>query len=106
VGKSYYRLKMTDLDGKFEYAPVRTVVITATSEIKILSNPVQSTLQLQASFEGSAEYLVVNTSGQVVDKGKLSAGRSSINVTALARGNYWIRININGEPISLSFIRQ
>lgn len=106
VGKSYYRLKMTDLDGKFEYAPVRTVLITATSEIKILGNPVQSTLQLQASFEGSAEYLVVNTSGQVVDKGKLSAGRSSINVTALARGNYWIRININGEPISLSFIRQ
>lgn len=106
VGKSYYRLKMADLDGKFEYAPVRTVVITATSEIKILGNPVQSTLQLQASFEGSAEYLVVNTSGQVVDKGKLSPGRSSINVTALSRGNYWIRININGEPISLSFIRQ
>jgi hypothetical protein len=108
-GKSYYRLKMTDIDGRSEYSPVRTVLVSAKQIVKLAGNPVQNNLELitSASVAGNKnEWAVITITGQAIKKGIVSSGRTVINVSVLPAGNYWLRLNLNGEVQTLGFSKQ
>ena len=45
-GKSYYRLKMIDKDGKSDYSAIRIVLQSTSPIVKIVGNPVQNSLQV------------------------------------------------------------
>ncbi|HEY6505959.1 MAG TPA: T9SS type A sorting domain-containing protein, partial [Chitinophagaceae bacterium] len=108
-GKSYYRLKIVDVDGKTEYSPVRTVIMSATPVIKLAANPVQDKVELIASAisgESKKEWQIINISGQVLAKGIVANGRTEINVSGLRPGHYWIKLVTNEEVQALRFVKQ
>ncbi|MBL7739462.1 MAG: T9SS type A sorting domain-containing protein [Chitinophagaceae bacterium] len=106
AGKSYYRLKMVDLDGKTEYSPVRTVILSTTAVIRLAANPVQEKLELIASaMNGRSEWQIINAAGQTISKGVVSNGRTEINVAGLKPGNYWVRVIVNNEAQALAFVK-
>lgn len=106
TGRSYYRLKMVDVDGKTEYSVVRTVMLAIQPTAKIIGNPVQNVLQVLSSAPGNkGGWEIINPAGQVIKKGTLTQGRMEINVSALPAGSYWLRLEIDRHIETQSFIK-
>ena len=88
---AYYRLKQVDNDGKFEYSKV--ISIAQTSEGKGLSiypNPVSNILNLNYT-EGS-DFQILNLLGQQVLSGTPPYGGRGLDVSALAKGTYILKV--------------
>ncbi len=68
-GVSYYRLKMVDLDGSFEYSPLRSLSRTGNSEfnLSIYPNPANQQINVDLSqvdwSQGEVELRVYNSQG-------------------------------------------
>ena len=106
TGRSYYRLKMVDIDGKIEYSVVRTVLFTEKQSSFIVRNPVQNMLELVTTGSGKSQWQIVNVSGQLIKQGIINAGRTEISVTDLPAGSYWVRLHTDKMTQTLPFIKQ
>ncbi|WP_268121913.1 hypothetical protein [Roseivirga pacifica] len=55
AGKAYYRLKQVDINGAYEYSPVRSINITGEQQFNVVvyPNPVHSGQDLVLEFNGS-----------------------------------------------------
>ena len=84
--------------------------ILAASDIKanantIYPNPVKDVLTISSKVSGEFSYKIVNTTGQIVNKGKSSDKK--VNVEKLSVGNYIIELSdTNGGKISSKFIKK
>jgi hypothetical protein len=108
-GKSFYRLKIVDIDGQFEYSPIRSVLLSAKQSSMLMRNPVQNTLELVTSAavnNNKNEWQILGIMGQVIKKGIISSTRTEVNVAGLPAGRYWLRLNIDNDLQTLSFIKQ
>ncbi|MEJ0101381.1 MAG: T9SS type A sorting domain-containing protein [Bacteroidota bacterium] len=75
----------------------------------IIGNPVQNKLAVIISNtvnNSMSEWEIISVAGQVIHKGKNTAGRIEVNVSALAAGQYWFRVRSNKEWQTLPFIKQ
>ncbi|WP_052444082.1 T9SS type A sorting domain-containing protein [Flammeovirga sp. OC4] len=65
-GTSFYRLKQTDFDGKFEYSDIVRVVVFDDLEvdIKVYPNPVITEIKVEASVAERSQLRVYNAMGQ------------------------------------------
>jgi len=102
-GKNYYRLKMLDKDGYFDYSKV--IVInrseTAGTGISLYPNPASSYLVINHPFAGSNEQLqVVNQRGNTLLLKKISAGsfQTRIDLPSLPKGTYQL-VWSNGKDL-------
>lgn len=101
----YYRLKMVDLDGKFQYSPVRAIRIGAQSEtptVLAYPNPVMDNLRvtLPASWQNNKITIdLVNTNGQVMKRvtNNRASQTETIDVRDLAVGLYMVRVSNGSE---------
>ena len=106
AGRSYYRLKMVDIDGKIEYSVIRTVLITEKQSSFIVRNPVQNILEIVTTGSDKSQWQIVNVSGQLIKQGIINAGRTEIIVTDLPAGSYWVRLHADKKIQTLPFIKQ
>lgn len=106
--KVYYRLKKVDNDGRFSYSKV--IVLQASSKIKlnIYPNPVTSVIKLQTdeSIRGRVNIEIIDMYGKIRDRQIITVNGSltSIPVTKLVTGTYYLKVRINNEQHSLKFI--
>lgn len=112
-GTSYYRLKQNDFNGEYSYSGIEAVTLKNASAIKnIYPNPASDELNIyiEASFAGAAELVIFNTMGERVHSEKLqqSDGENTftINVSALEKGMYVIRISSSDAVSQAVFIKQ
>ncbi|MEP6728395.1 MAG: SBBP repeat-containing protein [Bacteroidota bacterium] len=111
-GKSYYRLRQTDLDGKFTYSSVVQVQINTTNrtEFTIYPNPVQQVLQVQlpASTNKNFVWQVQDATGKVVKQqsDQIHNSSQSIDVSGLPKGLYWLILKNEGGVAVKKFIKQ
>lgn len=91
----YYRLKMLDKDGTFEYSKVKSISSKASkSDIKIYPNPISNTIkaELTSITSGDIDISIVDAFGKVVltSKQKVSEGLNTFNLDCpnLAAGMY------------------
>jgi hypothetical protein len=108
AGVNYYRLKMMDRDGQSEYSSIAVVNITSQNErMKVYPNPATSLLYISNIHPGASQYVeVINASGQVVLRNKSqSAGNTiSLNVGALGRGLYYLKLSDASGSVQTSEI--
>ena len=102
-GMNYYRLKIVDIDAKFEYSPIKTVSFTATALNVIAGpNPAYSLLNINVSAPGNDPYRLrlINRSGQVVFDQKYAASttRLQLSVSNYADGTYFLEVT-NGSGL-------
>jgi hypothetical protein len=101
-GTNYYRLKIVDIDSKFDYSPIKSVSFTATALNVIASpNPASSFININVTAPGNEPYRLrlINRSGQVVfdQKYAASTGRLQLAVSNYADGSYFLEVtNSNG----------
>lgn len=107
----YYRLKMTDLDGKTTYSAVITINFkTGRASLNLLANPVKGN-QLRFQLSGVVNPLNANASirdisGRLLVKSRnVNAGVNTIDISALSKGMYKLMVTINNELVEVSFLK-
>ena len=100
-GTGYYRLKQTDLDGKFEYSPVVSVSNSGSGQVTIYPNPVKDVFTVQGIHTGY-RIKVYSAEGRSVTEQTASGEKEDINIKTLPAGLYFVKISDNKNHIVLS----
>jgi len=111
IGNNFYRLKMTDNDGKFSYSNIVLLKLFKNkSSILLYPNPTASALNIElgSNPDNSAVRLdVYDISGHAMSSYNLQHSNSKITIDTqrLPAGTYTIRIMNNGETEVLKFVK-
>jgi hypothetical protein len=111
-GKIYYRLKMVDRDGKFNYSKIAFVGLAQGENLfSIFPNAVKDNLFLlyYAQNTSRAEVRVIDQSGRQVYRQQLNSVQAgnqvNINVSRLHAGSYYVELVTNEGTRSSKFIK-
>jgi hypothetical protein len=103
AGKSYYRLKQTDFDGKLTISKMASVEFNPASAV--YPNPATKEVSLDIDDKQPFAAEIVNALGQkVFVKQTIVNGRVTWNVESLPRGIYFITILKNGSMTSQKLV--
>lgn len=96
-GDNYYRLKIVDIDGQFEYSSIKSVNVKSVALNVVASpNPVSSLLNITVNQPGREPYRLrlINRAGQVVFDQKYAAAnnRIQLNVSNYTDGSYFLEV--------------
>ena len=104
VNTLYYRLKMVDKDGRFEYSPVRVINNSSNFYVSAHPNPVKDILQVEIVSDKKAalQMQIISQDGKVLMSelwNPPSGGRgAALNVSALQSGSYFLRVTSLNPP--------
>ncbi len=104
-GSNYYRLKMTDLDGKYTYSKTIQVNFDINALADIFPNPATGgmfQLTLKSDIVSKpATLLLLNAGGQVILQQTFSklAKTEQVDISRLSPGTYFIRLTVNDVVI-------
>ena len=102
---SYYRLRIVDIDGKYEFSNVISVKAQRHMDIEYYPSLVNDILKVKIRTEnGVNSYLLVNLNGEIMAKGILDQGINSIELTHLHSGLYSLMIYSNKELVRIGRI--
>ena len=93
-GRSFYRLKATDLDGSIEYFEIASVQF-ANGFIEVFPNPISNTnLKVFTAFEenGTGNLRIFNKLGQEIINEQVKPGPNEYNLSALTPGIYYAEV--------------
>ena len=100
----YYRIKKIDNDGKFSYSAIFTVHVPLNTRFSVYPNPASDLVRLQLNNGGNENGTVVisDIAGRTVYTGtrKATNGLIEVPVEGLTRGNYIVKLVVNGESFS------
>lgn len=106
-GKSYYRLKQVDFDGKYSYSSI--LVLNCTSienqsptSITIFPNPATDNLSVNINgLQGQKSLMIYDVIGQEMMHKTIESSDANIlenvNIATFAKATYILRIDIDGE---------
>ncbi len=98
-GKYYYRLKMVDQDGSFEYSPIRAINAVGTLTMNVYPNPTTDYFVIQtANNTEKLNIEIYNLNGQVVKRQSGNAN-TVVSVGNLVQGTYVVKVN--GQSLKL-----
>jgi hypothetical protein len=109
----YYRLKMTDTDGKYSYSDTRMVRLTAAATATVIStfpNPVVNEVRVmipESWQDKKVVYEIYNTTGVLLQRsvaGK-AAQIQQLNVQPLSSGTYVLRVSTANETATTKLIK-
>ena len=112
AGKSYYRLKQTDADGKYTYSSIVQVQVNTagSNDFTIYPNPVHNILHLQLNATGnnSAVWQVQDATGKILKQQteQWYGVNQSINTAGLPTGMYWLVLKKDDGICAKKFIKQ
>lgn len=94
-GDNYYRLKMEDNNGDFNYSEIEYVRMEFISSVKIISgpNPCEQVFNINTNDGSDHDYYLYAMNGKIVASGKMQGGSAQIDMSNLAKGIYLLRIN-------------
>ena len=92
VGINYYRLKQVDVDGKYEYSPIRSVLF-GKNKVSVSPTFAKENVTIYVSGDQSMNFGIYNLGGQQVFSGK-AFGQERVDVGFLQTGLYFIRTEL------------
>ena len=107
-GNVFYRLKMIDIDGKFEYSKVVTTKLDCVkSPFSVYPNPVTDILTINNSGPQNEDATVklFDNNGRLIYSHRLLGGTNTINTHHLPNGIYLLQLNNGIEVQSLKIIK-
>lgn len=101
TGRNYYRLTMTDHDGRRVYSQVISVVFAqAENQVMVMPNPASNEIMVRAIGFESCE--IFDMRGTPV----LQSSDAKMNIQSLVPGIYHIRVMAAGEQSVIKFVKQ
>lgn len=88
-GTNYYRIKIVDKNGKFNYSVIKSIAIVNNKlHCSVYPNPTCSQLNVSINGEGGSLILTDVMGKIVLQKNNVKAGNTILNVTAFPKGVY------------------
>jgi len=113
TGDNYYRIKMTEADGAFNYTQVHKVTLTRKNALTIAPNPIKDDLKFKLTNIAvalKASYFIYDISGKKHAEGNvmLNAGVNNVSVTLpkLGAGSYMLKLAIGEKQFMEHFVVQ
>lgn len=103
-GINYYRLKMIDIDGRFEFSKIISVRFSSKHSVNIYPVPARSTITVQFS-EQFKQLEIADIHGKVLLRKNVTRQTETIDISTLAKGMYFIRLSNGNKIISEKFVR-
>jgi len=117
---TFYRLKMTDIDGQFSYSPVKKVDATSLAAIRCYPNPTVDYVHLTipgsvTATAAAATYAVITADGRILQTGQIAAiddnagstvRQTSLNLASAPRGILFIRVQMDGGNQTFTIMKQ
>jgi hypothetical protein len=110
-GINYYRLRIINKDGSFNYGEIKSVKNAAIFAASIYPNPVQANINLNFNSDvaKTAQVEIVNEEGKIMmqQQIQIAQGNStqSINAATLSNGTYYLKcVTADGET-GLQFVK-
>lgn len=105
TGTNYYRLKMVDTDGSFEWSKIINLKFSHEPQITIYPVPASATITVQ--FANQFKHLeIVDMAGRVLFRKNITQQTEIIEISALAKGLYFVRLNNDNGIISKRFVKE
>ncbi len=101
TGVNFYRLKQMAPDGSYTYTDVRTLRFEGTAALRIIPNPVTTTLKV-IGLDADALIMIYDASGQLKFKGTYT----QLDVRELNAGLYILKSEVRGKISSVKFIKE
>ena len=100
-GQNYYRLKQVDLDGKFEYSPIRAVFIgeNEPSGVQVYPNPTARFVTL-SKLNGGEKIQVFDARGRLLHSRGSDGTTVDISLENYREGIYFIHVQHAGGKVS------
>ncbi|RYZ33258.1 MAG: T9SS type A sorting domain-containing protein, partial [Sphingobacteriales bacterium] len=108
TGKNYYRLKMMEPSGAFNYSQIVTATVKDANafSIEAFPNPVKDvvTVKVYGSAGANATVSLTDVTGKVIRVAEIKGQTASFDMNSLASGFYLIKYsdNIRNESIKIS----
>jgi len=108
-GQNYYRILITDIDGKIQYSPIKSVRNEGTADISIYPIPVRSTMNIliNTDVNDRAVLNILDGNGKLLltKTANINTGNNtlSLNTDGLAAGSYIIKIKLQNDLIIKKF---
>lgn len=105
AGSTYYRLKMVDLDGSFEYSPIREVRRNGVVQaLAAYPNPAFNYLKVETTLPFTGTLEVFDAMGRLISSKKVDQVlQNSINVIDLPNGLYFVKAQNDNYLESIPF---
>jgi hypothetical protein len=107
LNKAYYRIKQVDFNGTETYLPIvsSNCDVNADNLIQIFPNPAEDFIQVVFDFYSQYQnYVILNAKGQVIMSGVFKDRTTSIDISKLSEGTYFL--NIANESVKTSFVKK
>ena len=112
AGNYFYRIRMIDKDGNYQFSALRSVTTGGKTLLQIRANPVQgSILQLAIDLprNGTVKISIVDGQRALLLQKELSLQQGgnmvAIDLATLAKGLYFVRLQTDREQRTLSFLK-
>ncbi len=94
-GNNYYRLKIVDRDGTFEYSDTQVIHFAPEALVQIFPNPTKGKLNIQINFniEEMKQITLFNGQGQIVFNQETTAANIYLPTFNLPTGYYYLKLN-------------
>gem|GEM_PF-852268 len=100
LNNNFYRLKQTDIDGRYVYSVVRQVSFDPGKQITISPNPASSYMII-GGLSGDEMIKVYDGTGKLVREEKTVSNTATIHLDGLSGGTYHVTImSSNGQVVS------
>jgi len=93
-GKSFYRLKQMDFDGRFSFSEIRKAFVKSKS-ITINPNPTEGNLSISNS--SGAYILLMNANGNTLISKRVDNDDYSFDISTYPTGIYFVRVTDSGD---------
>lgn len=107
-GKAYYRLKMVDIDGKFEYSKIIALKLDCNKRlITIYPNPVTDVLNVNITNGSNNKTIasLFDNNGKLVYSGNMISGTNTINMANFGKGIYLLKLRSDVETQNIKIIK-
>ncbi|MDP9043082.1 MAG: T9SS type A sorting domain-containing protein, partial [Bacteroidota bacterium] len=105
-GVRYYRLKIVDKDGKYVYSKVLFVGSVHIGNISITLTLVYGSMNVSLPVSGPAQVSIYNTYGQLVKTLTTGTELFNMDVSRLARGEYFLQVLQEKNSYAAKFLKQ
>ena len=106
-GKNYYRLKLVNKDGSFNYSQTQWVDMSLIASIKLHPNPVKDILTIEGLDANQSTLVsIINNEGKEMQHIVIKETAHNFTVAQLPAGNYYVRIEADGKVSTLKFVKE
>lgn len=105
-GTYYYRLRMEDMDGTYEYSQVKMVLITKDEAVLVYPNPARDYV-IVSGLSGKHVIKLIGVNGRILRTIVSNSSTEKINLYGLAKGVYnLIVISSNGSVTPKKIVKE